>query len=156
SRRKKTITDKQIAANRANARRSTGPRTPDGKARSAQNRRLHAFKASTFGIVRLEDLQEIDRLKADLVAAYQPANPQELFAIERIALCQQALLRAARLEAGLFTTCLNQALDPDGRPIYLMNQELTEDLEITREQNRNYILAEGFHRLARTANSWSL
>jgi hypothetical protein len=30
------------------------------------------------------------------------------------------------------------------------------DIEITRAQNRNYALAEGFHRMARQGNSWSL
>src|ERR1017187_6061372 len=98
----------QLAANRANAAKSTGPRTPQGKARSTQNARKHGFTASTFALVRLEDLQEVAHLKDDLMAVYQPVNSQELFAIERIALTQQALLRAARLESGLFTTCLKR------------------------------------------------
>ncbi len=107
--------------------------------------------------MRLEELDEIAHLKADAVAVYQPANSQELFAVERIALAQQALLRAARLESGLFTTCLNQALDDRGNPVIVMTSEMVGgNIEITRAQNRNYLLAEGFHRLAQTANSWSL
>ena len=78
------VSQKQLAANRADAARSTGPRTALGKARSAQN------------------------------ALYHPVNSQELFAVERLALTQQALLRAARLETGLLTTCLNQVLDSSG------------------------------------------
>ena len=116
-RRKPPVSEKQLAANRANAARSTGPRTPQGKARSAQNARKHGFTASTFAVVRLEDLDEVAHLRADLIAVYQPVNSQELFAIERIALAQQAILRAARLETGLFTTCLDEALDPDGEPM---------------------------------------
>ena len=77
---------KQLTANRANAARSTGPRTPERKARSAQNSRKHGFQ-ELFG------------------GASRP---------ERIALAQHALLRAARLEAGLFTCAVNQALDDDG------------------------------------------
>src|SRR5437879_5386698 len=117
------ISEKQQAANRANAVRSTGPRTPAGKARSAQNARSYGFTASTFAVVRLEDLNEVAHLTADLTALYQPVNSQELFALERIrlgwriALAQQTLLRAARLEAGLLTTCLDQALGRDGDPI---------------------------------------
>src|SRR5512137_2235557 len=147
--RKPAISEKQLAANRANAAKSTGPRTPGGKARSAQNARKHGFAASTFAVVRLEDLDEIAHLRADLMAVYQPVNSQELFAIERIALAQQAILRAARLEASLFTTCLNEAFDPAGNPVFLMDKELAGDgdIEITRAQNRNYLLGEGFHRM---------
>src|SRR5437764_14088471 len=101
------ISDKQLAANRANAAKSTGPRTPEGKARSAQNSRIHGFTASSFGVVRLEDLDEIARLKEDAVSVYQPVNSQEMFALEQIAIAQQTMFRAARLEAGLFTNFLD-------------------------------------------------
>ena len=78
---------------------------------------MHSFTASTFAVVRLEDLNEIARLTDDLTAVYRPVNSQELFAVERMALAQQSILRAARLEAGLFTACLDQALDHSGNPI---------------------------------------
>jgi len=155
---RKPVSQKQLAANRANAAKSTGPRTPQGKARSSQNGRKHGFTASTFAVVRLEDLQEVAHLRADLIAVYQPVNSQELFAIERLALTQQAILRAARLESGLFTTCLNEALDQSGNPVIFMDSELSGngDIEITRAQNRNYALGEGFHRMVQQSNSWSL
>jgi len=153
-----TVSPEQLAANRANAAKSTGPRTPEGKTRSAQNARKHGFTAFSYAVVRLEDLNEVANLKDDLVAFYQPVNSQELFAVERIALAQQALLRAARLESGLFTTCLNSCYDPFGEPMVLMNEELAGngDIEITRAQNRNYLLGEGFHRMAGKSNAWSL
>ena len=34
--------------------------------------------------------------------------------------------------------------------------DLSLDIEITRAQNRNYALADGFHRMVRQAPSWSL
>jgi hypothetical protein len=152
------VSPKQLAANRANAAKSTGPRSPEGKARSAQNGRKHGFTASTFAVIRLEELDEVERLRADLIAVYQPINSQELFAIERIALTQQALLRAARLESGLFTTCLNESLDSTGNPVILMDPQLAGegDIQITRAQNRNFLLGEGFRRCAGQSNSWSL
>jgi hypothetical protein len=152
------ISDQQLAANRANAAKSTGPRTPEGKARAAANSRSHGFTASTFAVVRLEDLDEVAHLKADLTAVYQPVNSQELFALERMALTQQAMLRAARLESGLFTTCLDAALAGEGHPFTPMTPDLAGDgdIEITRAQNRNYALADGFHRMVRQANSWPL
>jgi hypothetical protein len=91
-----SISEKQLAANRANAALSTGPRTPEGKARSSQNARKHGFTA-TFGVLAMEDLEEIERLKTDLIAAHQPVNNQELFALEQIAIAQQSLRRAARM-----------------------------------------------------------
>jgi hypothetical protein len=148
--------DKQLAANRANALKSTGPRTPEGKARSCQNARTHGFTASTFAVVRLEDLNEIANLRTDLIATYQPVNSQELFAIELIALAQQTRFRAARLESGVFTNCLDMALNHDGTPFSPLPQALVGDIEITRAQNRNYALADGFDRMARKSNSFSL
>src|ERR1700736_6450760 len=128
---RKPVSQKQLAANHANASRSTGPRTPEGKARSAQNARKHGFTASMFQVVRIEELDEIANLKADLISVYQPVNSQELFAIERIALAQQSLLRAARFESGLFTACLNLAMTPSEEPLILMTAELTVDIEVT-------------------------
>ena len=148
-----------LAANRANAALSTGPRTPEGKAVSAQNARRHGFATSSFAVVRLEDLQEVALLLADLVAVYQPVNSQESFALERMAVAQQTIRRAARLEAGLFTNCLNEALNvSNDEPFLPMNQQLAGDgdIEVTRAQNRNFLLAEGFHHLTRQSNSWSL
>ena len=156
---KRPVSPAALAANRANAALSTGPRTPEGKAVSAQNSRRHGFAASSFGVVRLEDLQEVAHLKADLVSVYQPVNSQELFALERMAVAQQTIRRAARLEAGLFTNCLNESLNiASDEPFLPMNPDLCGDgdIEVTRAQNRNFLLAEGFHRLTRQSNSWSL
>jgi hypothetical protein len=148
-----------LAANRANAALSTGPRTPEGKATSARNALRHGFSCSSFGVVRLEDLQEVASLKADIFAVYQPANSQEAFALERMAVGQQTMRRAARLEAGLFAACLNETFDIAGDvPFLPMNQRFAGDgdIEITRAQNRNFLLAQGFHHLSRPSNSWSL
>ena len=154
----KPVSPKQLAANRANAAQSSGPNTPEGKARSAQNSIKHGFTASTFAVVRLEDLHEIDNLTTDLVSVYQPVNSQELLALQRMALAQQAILRAARLESGLFTTALNETLDTNDHPFTPMSKELAGegDLAVTRAQNRNYCLADGFLRLVRQSNGWSL
>jgi len=151
-------TDKQIAANRINARKSTGPRSAAGKMKSALNARKHGFSGSIYTVVRLEDLNEINELRQDALDLYRPVNSQELFAVERIAVRQLSLIRAERLEAGLFTTCLDKALDPEGEPMHLMSPELAGDgdIEITRVQNRNFVLGEGFHRSTREPHAWAL
>ena len=151
------VSPQQLAANRANAAKSPGPRSTEGKRRSSQNARKHGFTATTFTVVKLEDLDEVANLKEDLVAFYQPVNSQELFALERVALAQQATLRAARLEAGFFTTCLSEAYnsEDDGTPLP-MNSERPEDIEITKAHNANYLLVHGFRSLVRQTNSFTL
>ena len=134
-----------IAANRANAKRSTGPRTAEGKARSSQNARKHHFNPHAFPVVRLEDVDEVERLRADAIAAYKPVNSQETFAVERIALAQQNLLRVERLHSGHFTLCLNHTMTDDGRPFRGITVELVNnEYQICQAQNRNYLAAEGF------------
>src|SRR5271157_537283 len=78
-----TVSPDQLAANRANADRSTGPTTPEGKLRSSQNARKHGFTATSFAVVRLEDLNEVAALREDLIETYHPVNSQELFALAR-------------------------------------------------------------------------
>jgi hypothetical protein len=154
---KQPVSHKQLAANRANAAQSTGPRSPEGKSRSALNSRKHGFTASTFAVVRLEDIDEVARLREDAIAVYQPVNSQELFAIERIALAQQVLLRVERLHEGICTTFLNEALTGQGKPLMAIGDELVnDDHEITMAQNRNYLLAEGFHRINKYSPSFTL
>ena len=151
-------TDKQTAANRLNAQKSTGPRSAAGKMKSALNARTHGFSGSMTTVVRLEDHEEIYNLRSDLLDLYRPVNSQEIFALDRIAVCQMSRIRAERLEAGLLTTCLDKALDPEGEPIHLMSPELAGngDIQITRVQNRNFILGEGFHRATQKPHTWAL
>ncbi len=132
---------------------SAPPETPTEPSRN----RAHTFTASSFSVVRLEDIHEIGNLKADLVACYRPVNSQEMFALERMAIAQQFILRAARLDAGLFTAALNDAIDTDNNPIAGMVPDMIGgDIEITRQQNRNFYLAEGFRRIAKESDLMNL
>ena len=68
--------DRQIAANRANARKSTGPRTAEGKAASSAN----ALKTGIYAKSTLlpgEDPAEYDALRAEHYDQFAPANPDE-------------------------------------------------------------------------------
>ena len=150
--------EKQLAANRANARNSTGPRTAAGKTRASQNARKHGFSGTDFTIVKIEDRDAIDRLRADLLAVYQPQNSQETFALERLALAQHNLLRIARLEAGLGTAALNQALSlSDDTPFIPLHEDLQVPGEDVKEQNRAYCFAHGFDQMIRqNPTTWTL
>ena len=69
-------TKRQIAANRRNARKSTGPRTPDGKAQSSRNAVRHGILARNLMLVG-EFRQEFDQLYAEYFHHYQPSKPAE-------------------------------------------------------------------------------
>jgi len=120
-------------------------------------KRAFTFCGSSFGVVRLEDINEIANLKADLVDFYKPINSQEMFALERMAIAQQLILRAARLDAGLFTSAMNDVINIDNNPVVTMDPDMIgADIDITRHQNRNFCLAEGFRRIARESDLMNL
>jgi hypothetical protein len=88
----------RAAANRANAQLSTGPRTPEGKARSS----INALKLGLFSrqldlaAERLgEDSAEFAALHADLTAEYRPEGRDESMLVDRMAALWWRLQRLA-------------------------------------------------------------
>jgi len=109
--------------------------------------RAHTFVPSDYSAIRLEPLDQVANIRADLIRAYQPVNSEELFAIERLALARAALLRVYRLESGLYSSFFNACFTPGGIPIRLMQPEtLNDNFEITVQQNRNFLISEGMSR----------
>ena len=94
-------TDHQIAANRANARLSTGPRTADGKARSAPNNLRHGLASGRL-IISGENPADFDELVEGLRAEYNPATPTEDQLILRMAQHFWLSQRAIRLQNDAF------------------------------------------------------
>jgi len=95
------ITDKQLAANRLNAQRSTGPRTHKGKNRS----KLNALRHNLTG--QVSAMTEDDRLFYDLfidgvMKSLAPENALELQLAQRIAHDHWRLNRAAAIEDNIF------------------------------------------------------
>ena len=150
------ISPQQLAANQANATKSTGPRTEEGKLKSSQNARKHGFCSAKFAVVRMEELAALQNLRLDAIRAYRPVNSQELFAVERIALAQLTLLRCAELEAGLFTAALNETTRPDGMPANLLNDGSGVGIRVQQEQNRALCVAEGFRRQSKKSDAFKL
>lgn len=74
---------KQLAANRANARKSTGPRTPEGKARSSQN----ALKSGLYAqglIIGYELASDLEALIAQFTDEYHPTTPTERSLVDQL------------------------------------------------------------------------
>lgn len=72
-----TLTEAKLAANRSNAQRSTGPATPEGKARSSRNSLQHGCyaEASRETMRALgEDPEAFAQLHEELVEAYAPPD----------------------------------------------------------------------------------
>jgi hypothetical protein len=67
----------QIAANRANSRRSTGPASEAGKAASSQNACKLGLASNTFRVLSVEDQENFDNYVEGLRAEYQPATLME-------------------------------------------------------------------------------
>lgn len=83
-----TVSEKQAAANRNNARRSTGPRSSSGKARSAKNATKHGAYAAPVAITTgafVEDPLEMEQFVEDIVAALGPRDAIERVAAGRVA-----------------------------------------------------------------------
>src|SRR5580700_9689044 len=97
-------TQKQIDANRANAQKSTGPKTEEGKAKSRLNRLSHGL-ASSATFVPGEDPEELKALLTDLMDEYEPATPTEQILVEKMTLNQWLSLRAFRLQGQAFLDC---------------------------------------------------
>jgi len=91
----------QIAANRRNAEKSTGPQSARGKAAIGRNALSHGLTAARI-ICFDESEADFAAFAEGLRAALEPADPVEAQLAERIALCAWRLRRAYRVEAELF------------------------------------------------------
>jgi hypothetical protein len=103
-----TTTKKRAEANRRNARKSTGPRTPEGKDRSKFNAIKHGLNAKTL-VLPGEDAgafqDRLDAWEADL----QPRNDVEQVLVERSATLSWQLERADRADAARLASILGAA-----------------------------------------------
>jgi hypothetical protein len=95
-------TEAQILANRRNAQKSTGPRTPRGKAIVSQNALKHGLLARQ-AIITSESQAEFDLYRDRILGELAPATPMESMLAERIVTLSWRLKRTGRIQ--------NQAID---------------------------------------------
>jgi hypothetical protein len=91
----------QVEANRANAQKSTGPRTAQGKAVAAQNAVKHGLLAKEV-VVKGEDPAEFECYREQMLAELAPAGQMESMLAHRIVGLSWRLRRAERLQAAAF------------------------------------------------------
>lgn len=92
--------EKQIAANRANAKRSTGPNTSGGKARSRMNAWKHGLRAEKV-VIAGEDADDLQAIQRELWEEHQPSPGMESLLVERLAHYAWRMRRALVFEAAL-------------------------------------------------------
>ena len=95
-------TEKQINANRENAKLSQGPTSEAGLADAALNNFRHGLAVTTnehFGILYNENKEKFDELLANLNTQYAPANETETILVRHMAQHDWLHARALRLQA---------------------------------------------------------
>jgi hypothetical protein len=91
-------TEAKIAANRANAQLSTGPRTPEGKAVSSQNALRHHNLAKAV-LTRAECRRRFSEFVAGFHAEYQPSTATEVALVDALATARWKAMRMSNFEA---------------------------------------------------------
>jgi len=94
------ISPQKLAANRRNARLSTGPRTEEGKKHSSLNALKHGLLASTVLITEggTEEAAQFAELLAALDQDLEPIGRLEEMMVEKIAVCWWRQKRALKTD----------------------------------------------------------
>jgi hypothetical protein len=81
----KAVSARKIEANRQNAQRSTGPKTPEGKTKSSQNSVTHGIFVKQFlNGATPETIEEMKALTTGLREHYQPVGMMEEILLQKI------------------------------------------------------------------------
>ncbi len=92
--------ERQVAANRANSRRSTGPRSTEGKKRVALNPVRHGLFSRSL-LLPGECEAELLGLKKQIHARYQPDGDVEKLYIDLVVSCMWRMRRLLRVSVNL-------------------------------------------------------
>ena len=132
--RKFATSSAKVAANRKNALKSTGPTTPQGKRRVAQNALRHGFFSQCL-LVKHPDGKEDEGEYAAFYAAlrkhYEPMDWLEELWVEKIAVWSWRLRRLIRCESGQ----ISKALADHGYEIQQSKAADSENLGIAPPSN---------------------
>ena len=93
------VSNARAAASRKNGAKSRGPKTPEGKARAAQNALKHGMRAQKYVLLPQEDAAEFAALETAIVAELAPEGVLQTLLARRVAVAAWRLERADRMEA---------------------------------------------------------
>ena len=154
--RKKTMTESAFEANRANAKKCTGPKTREGKFKSSLNALKHGLYSHTF-IIKTEDADIFENFSKSYIDEFQPATPSELELLKQLI---SAAWRRTRI-AELIQLRIDHAIDtvmatPAPLPAQNTNAHLTlrafekrenEKPSFARQESHELRLASFFQRI---------
>jgi len=114
--------EQRAAQNKANAQKSTGPASDEGKHRSSKNNLKHGRRAAALcnfvpphgAVFCNQDRQHFFRLHENLITKYKPCDPTEALVVKNIALAEWRSLTFDELFTAFWN---NQLLEKfDGKP----------------------------------------
>ena len=106
-------TQEQTNANRENAKKSTGPKTSEGKAESSKNATTHGFCAQQ-DVIKYESQVDYDMLRQELIEDLKPIGPMQYILADRIVSLSWRLDRAVRMHNQTIDTMIErEGSDPD-------------------------------------------
>jgi hypothetical protein len=120
-------TDAQIQANRQNALRSTGPKTPEGKEQSRQNALKHGLTGDGV-VIAVEDAEEVERRFAAFRKELRPSTEVGLTLVRRAATLAVRMEKCADRELAAIEDRVVQAMAEVEAP------EGTDPAELARLQ----------------------
>ncbi len=116
-----SVSDAQLAANRANAQKSTGPTTETGRATSSQNRTVHGLTRHNgdFRLLHTEDPAKFAALKDSLAQEHLPETETEAILVNTMVESLWLSQRASKLQETCSDPNTGQITDPQMFNLYL-------------------------------------
>ena len=118
---------RQLAANRANAKKSSGPRTEAGREKVAQNATKHGLSGGNFQVLSCENQDEYNALFERFLQAEKPVGDVERELVVKMARHTWLSERALRCQEGCF---LVQPRTPEEKENRQHGIAVRADLEI--------------------------
>ncbi len=140
------VSNARAEASRKNGAKSRGPKTEEGKARSAQNALKHGMRAQKYLVLPDEDAAEFAGLEAALVEELAPVGALQTVLARRVAVAAWRLARADRIEAELFEERRSARRRPRARPDPgRQRRALVRDLAALSRRGDGRVLARAAH-----------
>jgi hypothetical protein len=117
----------QLTANRANAQKSTGPRSPEGKAASRFNALKHGMEAASI-VIPGEDPAAYEAISDEYQGQFDPQSALEQFHVDTLIRSDWQKRRLQRTEAKLYRALLAEGPTPEDLDVAVLRDSPTAKL----------------------------